>query len=89
MLILNSFNFHKTGIHRDNLSTILWSDYSNEQVKNNRNVTFSKLRNILNKLDGIEIKNEKGICNIEITNGIYSDYLEFQSLLNSNNLTIE
>ena len=89
ILFFNTFNSHRDGIHIDELSAILWKEYSNDQVKNNRNVTFSKLRLILNKLDGIEIRNEKGSCHIEITNGIYSDYLEFQSSLRSNNFTLE
>jgi DNA-binding SARP family transcriptional activator len=87
ILFLNTFNPHRTGIHIDELSAILWEEYSNDQVKNNRNVTFSKLRLILNKLNGIEIKNKKGTCHIEITNEFYSDFLEFQTILATNNFT--
>lgn len=89
LLFLNSFYSHRNGINKEELSLILWGEYSNDQVKNNRNVTFSKLRKIFEKLNGIELKTQNNFYEIEIKDEFYSDFLEFLSLMNSNNFTIE
>lgn len=83
LLLIKSYNGNNYKLTTDELSTILWPDYSPEQVKNNRNVSISKLRTILNKLNKAEIINDKNTWGLQISPELYCDYIEFINMLKS------
>lgn len=87
LLLLNkSFNGSHEGINTEVLTAHLWPELSNDQAKNNRNVTISRLRSILENLDQVKIENEKQNWRLIISNGCYCDYVEFLKILELNNL---
>ncbi len=78
------------GVSSLKLDEVLWYDKSGESARNNRNVNISKLRSILDELDGIEVVNENLFWKINIDAPLFCDYIEILKLLtksNSNSLT--
>jgi two-component SAPR family response regulator len=69
------------GISSVILDEVLWFDKSGESARNNRNVNISKLRSILDELEGVEVINENSLWKINLGNEVYSDYLEIIGLL--------
>ncbi|KAF0151712.1 MAG: Kelch repeat-containing protein [Ignavibacteria bacterium] len=84
LLLMKSYNGSNHGITTEALTTYLWPDANSESTKNNRNVTISKLRKILSKLETIEIKYEHNSWNLSVSNGLFCDYIYFRSVLNDN-----
>ena len=89
LLLMKSYNGMIRGISTEALTTYLWPELGTDQAKNNRNVSFNKLRSILSKLDGVEISNEKNIWGVSFSEKIYCDYKEFRSIIGSEYLLID
>ena len=69
------------GISSVKLDEVLWFDKSGESARNNRNVNISKLRSILDELEGADVLNENSLWRIDLGNAVFCDYLEIINLL--------
>jgi two-component SAPR family response regulator len=67
------------GISTAKLNEILWFDKSETSARNNRNVSISKLRGLLNKIGEIDLEQENTYWRIRME-GVYSDFVEITSL---------
>jgi two-component SAPR family response regulator len=76
------------GISSVILDEVLWFDKSGESARNNRNVNISKLRTILEELEGVEVLNENSLWKINLGNAVYVDYLEIMGLLKKSKSTL-
>lgn len=74
IILLNTIK-NGRGISTNKLNETLWFDKSDESARNNRSVSISKLRSILDKVGNIEIDQESSYWRINMT-GVYSDYIE-------------
>ena len=70
------------GITTEKLSSILWPNLANGNLKNTRNVTINKLRGILKTICDLEIVFHNGFWIIE-ANNTQIDYIEILDLLKS------
>lgn len=75
ILILFSVKY-ENGISGTKLIQTLWYDKTEESARNNRNVYLSKLRILLEKVEGIEIMNKNGAWMIQFGEGVTCDYVE-------------
>lgn len=66
----------RPGISSNKLNRLLWSYKPEESANNNRNVYISKLRNLLEGLDGFTIVNKNKLWSMELSKGAQCDYLE-------------
>jgi DNA-binding SARP family transcriptional activator len=84
------FNTNKNGkgISSVILDEVLWFDKSGESARNNRNVNISKLRTILEELDGVEVVNENSLWRLNLGNTVFCDYLEIMGLLKKSKSTL-
>ncbi|MDN5204855.1 hypothetical protein QQ008_25920 [Fulvivirgaceae bacterium BMA10] len=71
----------KKGISSEDLSSSIWHDLSRQSAINNRGVSTTKLRHILSKLDGIELKYKNQFWFITVSDAVYSDYADFLDLV--------
>jgi two-component SAPR family response regulator len=78
ILLLNTIK-NGRGISTNKLNEILWFDKSDISARNNRNVSISKLRTILDKVGNIDIDQESSYWRVKMT-GVYSDYVELTNL---------
>ena len=69
------------GVSSAKLDEVLWYDKSGESARNNRNVNISKLRSILDDVDGVEVVYDNSFWKIKIAEQVYSDYTEILQLL--------
>jgi two-component SAPR family response regulator len=69
------------GVLSSKLDEVLWYDKSEESARNNRNVNISKLRLILDEIEGIEIINENSYWKIYLDKTIFCDYTLVLDLL--------
>ena len=67
------------GISTSKLNEILWFDKSDTSARNNRNVSISKLRGLLDKVGEIDLEQENSYWRIRME-GVYSDFIELTSL---------
>lgn len=72
--LLLQFSQEGGGITSRHLSRELWPEKPLREVKNTRNVTFNRLRKILEELDGLELLYENGIFTLKLDESIYCDY---------------
>lgn len=82
LFIIILLNTVKTGrgISTNKLDEILWFDKSDNSARNNRNVSISKLRGLLEKVgDTVDIYQESSYWRVKME-GIYSDYMELASM---------
>jgi DNA-binding SARP family transcriptional activator len=63
------------GISTAKLNEILWFDKTDNSARNNRNVSISKLRSLLDKIGEIDLKQENAYWIIH-TENVYSDFIE-------------
>jgi two-component SAPR family response regulator len=75
LIILYSLKNSK-GISSVKLQELLWFDKSEKSARNNRNVTLSKLRILLNKVGAADINNQNGNWLIELPSDVFCDYAE-------------
>jgi two-component SAPR family response regulator len=76
------------GISSVILDEVLWFDKSGGSARNNRNVNISKLRTILEELEGVEVINENSLWRIDLGQKIFCDYLEIMGLLHKSKSTM-
>ena len=69
------------GVTSKKLDEVLWFDKSGESARNNRNVNLSKLRSILDDVDGIEIVNDSLFWKVNLCEPLYCDYTVILKLL--------
>lgn len=69
------------GISTNKLSTILWPDMSNHQLKNVRNVTVNKLRSVLKEIGEIEIIFENGLWKIKVADDTNIDFIDMIKII--------
>lgn len=69
------------GISSVKLDEVLWFDKSGDSARNNRNVNISKLRSILEELEGAEVLYENSLWTINLGNTVFCDYCEIINLL--------
>ena len=74
LIILYGEN-NKKGISNATLRETLWADKNEESVQNNRRVNMHKLKQLLEKLDGVELAKENTYWSIVFTRA-YCDYIE-------------
>src|SRR5690606_37202802 len=88
-LILQYSQEEEDGISTQYLSEKVWPDNLPHKVKNTRNVTLNRLRNILKELDGIELIFEKGFFKHSLKKPIYCDYTKCMQILSTSKDEIE
>lgn len=81
-ILLNSVN-HGKGVSSSKLDEVLWYDKIGESARNNRNVNISKLRQILEKIGGIELTAESSVWKIKLEDFVFCDYTESLHLLST------
>ncbi|GAF03971.1 hypothetical protein JCM21142_72661 [Saccharicrinis fermentans DSM 9555 = JCM 21142] len=72
------------GISSDEFIQMIWPNFDRKKAINNRGVSLSKLRNILEAMDKIYISNHHERWKLEITSNVYCDYYECLEKLDSN-----
>lgn len=72
---------NEKGVSSLKLDEVLWYDKSGESARNNRNVNISKLRTILDEVEGLEVVNENSFWKIKMESPIFCDYCEIVNLL--------
>lgn len=73
----------KGGASSKRITGKLWPDREPEKAKNIRGVTISKLRKILEKIDGISLEYEEGRFNLKFSDECYCDYMRFYGIIRS------
>lgn len=83
LFLIITFNTIKNnqGISSDELTNILWPYQDKKSAKNNRGVTIAKLRQLLDKLDKVDIIFDRNFYRVEIQNNVFVDYIEMKKLL--------
>ena len=87
-----SFLNSKRGISTEKMTNILWPDYSQDDAKNIRGVTFNHLRKILNGLTGIKIIFKDKYYYFSISENLKVDmlsYSEFKYRFDSQNYDMQ
>lgn len=69
------------GVTSAKLDEVLWFDKSGESARNNRKVNISKLRVILDEVEGVDVINENLYWTIKTENPVFCDYTEILNLL--------
>ena len=69
------------GVSSAKLDEVFWYDKFGVSARNNRNVNISKLRAILDEIEGVEVVTENSIWKIKLEDKIFCDYLEILNLL--------
>jgi two-component SAPR family response regulator len=81
------------GISSKKLHEILWYNKTEESAKNNRSVSISKLRQTVEKIGAIRIKNHNSLWTIELGDDVYCDYYEalflIEALADKANRTVQ
>ncbi len=80
LVLLSNNIMGKKGISSESLETVLWPELIRKNASNNRRVNMLKLRNLVDKLDGIQIVLSKKLWVMEISNPIYCDLVEYLKL---------
>jgi two-component SAPR family response regulator len=75
------------GVTSAKLDEVLWFDKSGESARNNRNVNISKLRTILDEVDGVEVVNENSFWKIKSEDPVFCDYCEILNLFSKSKST--
>lgn len=71
----------KKGISSEDLSHNIWPDHSRQSAINNRGVSTTKLRQVLSKLDGVELTYKNQFWTLTTGDQVYSDYHEYLKLV--------
>ncbi|MDR0697740.1 MAG: hypothetical protein LBG28_00755 [Tannerella sp.] len=71
------------GISSARLHDVLWFNKTDDSAKNNRNVSISKLRQVLEKIGSVRIRSRNSLWTVEFGNDIYCDYYEAIALMES------
>ncbi len=79
IVILLSTVKNGRGISTNKLNETLWFDKSDDSARNNRNVSISRLRTILDKVGEIDIDQESSYWRVNMQ-GVHCDYIELTNL---------
>ncbi len=79
-IFLNTIKNNR-GVASAKLDEVLWNDKFGESARNNRNVNISKLRSILEKVNGFEFVNENSYWKIKAEEPLWCDYTRILQLL--------
>jgi len=71
------------GASSKRITSKLWPERDVDTAKNIRGVTISKLRKILERIDGLSLEFNDGKFKFNITEECYCDYIEFFNILKS------
>jgi len=82
IIILHSIKNEK-GISSARIVEFLWFDKSERNARNNLSVNITKLKHVLEDLEGCELTNETGYWKIHQGKDIYNEYCEVESIVNS------
>ena len=74
LLILLHSQKDERGITNKKIDETLWGDKSEKSAQNNRNVSLSKLRSLLEKIGNVRIVQDNNFWKIESDNPAYCDY---------------
>ena len=80
LLLLHSAK-DSVGIGSGKINRTLWSYKPEEAANNNRNVYLSKLRGLLESMDGVRIHNKNKLWSIGLSDGAQCDWLCVKELL--------
>lgn len=72
---------NEKGVSSAKLDEVLWFDKIGESARNNRNVNISKLRSIIEEVEGVEVINENSFWKIKMGKPVFCDYTEILYLL--------
>lgn len=84
LLLFNSADGHP-GISSGKLNRTIWSYKPEDAANNNRNVYISKLRSILENLDGFTISNKNKLWRISLSEEAKCDWIYAMRLINDTN----
>lgn len=87
LILLKSFNNHRSGITSEELSSIIWPDSSPESVKSNRGVAVNKIRKLLSSVEGIQLEFSDKLWFISLANDAFCDYAEYKKIYNAHKKT--
>lgn len=73
------------GIPGTKLDELLWGDKSEKSARNNRNVSISKLRGLLEQVGSIQIVCDNNYWKISIGNDVFCDYQTARDLIRQGN----
>lgn len=86
LLILLSSIKNDKGISSKKLTELLWPNKSESNARNNKNVSLSRLRLLLDKIGDIDINNENTYWQINFGESVFCDYYFVSHKLNETNL---
>jgi len=73
----------KKGILSERLDSMLWPGLMRKKAANNRGVTVSKLRQVLQQIDGVTIDNDQEHWHVALSSEVFCDYYECLNLIKS------
>lgn len=82
LLIIHSQE-KSNGISSEEFRRIIWPSFMRKNAINNRGVSISKLRHLLDLMEGVKICNHQERWKITITDNVYCDYYDCLNYLNS------
>lgn len=85
LLILLYTDVEDKGINDKKIDEILWSDKDRKSARNNRNVSLSRLRVLLENIGDISLINTGGFWKIDFGNSVFCDYLVVMKLMREAN----
>jgi two-component SAPR family response regulator len=71
------------GVSSAKLHEVLWGNKTENSAKNNRNVSVSRLRQILEKIGVVRIRNLNSLWTVEFDDNVYCDYYDALVLMDS------
>ncbi len=87
LFVFLSTHKNSRGVASAKLDEVLWNDKFGDSARNNRNVNISKLRSILEKVEGFEFVNEESFWKIKAEEPLWCDYCRIVHLLRKSGTT--
>lgn len=81
LLIILYTDKNEKGIPGGKLDELLWGDKTEKSARNNRNVSISKLRGLLEQVGSIQIVCDNNYWKISCSEEVFCDYLVAQALI--------
>lgn len=83
ILLITTSKENSNGISLEEFVNIIWPNFDRRKAINNRGVSISKLRQVLELMDGVKICNYQERWNISLSDEVYCDYYECLHYLNT------
>lgn len=77
LILVRSLNNHSKGITSEELSSIIWPDFSPESAKSNRGVAINKIRKIISSVDGLELDFSNKLWSLKLSGDARCDFQEY------------